>query len=54
MTIGFVETMYSVDEDEGPAMLSVGVLFGELSEEVVVSFTTQDGSATGESTSIHH
>ena len=47
VTIGFVETEYSVDEDDGSALVTVAVLSGELSEDVVVGFNTQDDTATG-------
>ena len=47
-TIGFTQTQYSVSEDMGPVVLVVEVLFGELSEEVTVGFTTQNDTAIGE------
>ena len=47
VTIGFTETVYSVRESDGQAVARVEVLSGELSGEVVVSFSTSDGSATG-------
>ena len=46
VTIGFVNTIYSVSESDGIAVVSVAVLSGELSDNVVVRLTTQDGSAT--------
>ena len=47
VTIGFVETLYSVDENDGSIVVTVAVLSGELSEDVVVGFNTQDDTATG-------
>ena len=47
ITIGFVATMYPVDEDDGSAVVSVAVLFGELSGDVEVTMSTQRGSAIG-------
>ena len=36
-----------MNEADGAALVTVAVLFGVLSEDVVVGFNTQDGSATG-------
>ena len=41
-----MNTIYSVSESDGIAVVSVAVLSGELSDNVVVRLTTQDGSAT--------
>ena len=46
VTIGFVATMYPVNEDDGSAVVSVAVL-GELSGDVAVTMSTQRGSAIG-------
>ena len=46
VTIGFVNTTYSVSESDGIAVVSVAVLSGELSDDVVVRLTTRGGSAT--------
>ena len=50
VTIGFVETSYSVDESDGSAVVTVAVLSGELSDDVVVGFVTLDDTAIGEYT----
>ena len=47
VTIGFVNESYTVNEADGTALVTVAVLSGELSEDVVVGFNTQDISATG-------
>ena len=47
VTIGFVSTLYSVNENEEIAALSIAVLSGQLSGEVVVRLSTQDDSAAG-------
>ena len=46
VTIGFVDTMYSANEVDGGVIVDVAVLSSELSNEVVVRLTTQDGTAT--------
>ena len=45
-TIGFEETLYTVNEGDGQVVVGVAVLAGELSRDVVVSMETEDGSAT--------
>ena len=45
MTIGFERTEYAVSENDGRVGVVVAVLDGELSEEVTVVFTTEDGTA---------
>ena len=47
VTIGFVSTLYSVNENDEIAALAIAVLSGQLSEEVVVRLSTENGSATG-------
>ena len=47
VTIGFVNTTYSVNEGDSRVAVGVGVLSGVLSEDVVVVLTTRDDSATG-------
>ena len=42
-----METLYGVDENDGSIVVTVAVLSGELSEDVVVGFNTQDDTATG-------
>ena len=49
-----METLYSVDENDGSIAVTVAVLSGELSEDVVVGFNTQDDTATGLATHIHN
>ena len=46
VTIGFEEMLYSVLETAGRVVVPV-LLDGELSSDVTVRITTQDGSATG-------
>ena len=46
MTIGFDESVYSVDEDASQVVVDVVVLDGELTSNVEVELNTQDGSAT--------
>ena len=45
--IGFQGTQYSVDESSGEVVVSVVVLSGILSEEVVVRLSTNQDTATG-------
>ena len=47
VTIGFVDESYTVRESDGEAVVTVAVLSGELSQDVVVGFNTQEDSATG-------
>ena len=46
MTIGFLETRYTVDEDDGTVNLLVGLISGNLTKDIVVRFYTEDGTAT--------
>ena len=48
----FDQTMYSVDEDSGPAQ-PVLVLSGTSSMDIMVTVTDTEGSATGEYCSIY-
>lgn len=43
--IGFERTVYTVDENDGEVVVSVAVLEGEVTGDVVVQFTTPSGSA---------
>lgn len=45
--IGFERIHYSVRETAGRVILSVAVLSGSLSDEVVIRINTQDRSAKG-------
>ena len=45
VVIGFLNTLYSVNESEGIVALEVGVIDGFLGREVVVLFSTIDSSA---------
>ena len=47
VSIGFDPTSYQVNEDDGVAVVTVKVLSGELSDTVIVDFTTTDGTAIG-------
>ena len=44
--IGFLNTTYTANENDGEVNIKVGVLEGLLHEEVVVSFSTSDSTAT--------
>ena len=44
--IGFEETEYSVSEEDGSVTLFLRVLSGELTSDVEIGFSTDDGSAT--------
>jgi hypothetical protein len=44
--IGFEETEYTVSENGGSVPVVVSVLEGELSEDVTIVFSTEDGTAT--------
>ena len=44
--IGFEETEYTVSEGGGSVPVVVSVLEGELSEDVTIVFSTEDGTAT--------
>ena len=46
LRIGFEETQYEVVENEGSVTVGVAVFGGQLSEEVTVRLTTEDGTAT--------
>lgn len=45
--IGFEEMLYFVDESAGEITVSVGVLSGTLSGDVMVQVNTNDNSAAG-------
>ena len=47
VVIGFEQTIYTVDEGSGPATVSVAVLSGQLSSNVVVRLDTTQRSAEG-------
>ena len=47
VTIGFLETSYTANEGDDEVLVRVGILSGELSEDVTVTLTTQDDTATG-------
>ena len=49
MEIGFDEVVYSVDESSGGVVVSVRVLSGVLSDDVVIRLTTSQDTATGKS-----
>ena len=48
--IGFVDTSYTATERDGVVVVSVALLDGSLTDDVVVRLETADGSATGELT----
>ena len=50
--IGFVDTSYIATERDGVVVVSVALLNGSLTDNVVVRLETADGSATGELTII--
>lgn len=45
MTIGFENTLYTVRELEGQAVVGVAILDGNLSQDVVVAVNTEDETA---------
>lgn len=45
--IGFEELLYFIDESSGAVNVTVGVLLGTLSGDVMVQLTTNENSATG-------
>ena len=47
MTIGFLETIYTADEDDGTVELLVGIISGEVTKDIVVRFYTEDRTAVG-------
>ena len=49
MTIGFDDTSYTVNESDGEVSVSVGVLTGDLSRDIIIGFNTVDVSATSTS-----
>ena len=51
ITVMFVETTYSVDEDDGPAQPTL-VLSNPSSTNVTIQVTSGGGSATGEYCSV--
>ena len=48
VTIGFEQTVYTVQEDDGSREVCVSLREGTLQTSVTVSVNTVDGSATGE------
>ena len=50
VTIGFIDSPYSVNENERQVVIQVGVIEGSLQREVVVSFSTSDSAAIGKPT----
>ena len=44
--IGFRPEVYAVDENEGEVVLTVEVISGVLTQDVTLTYTTEDGSAT--------
>ena len=44
--IGFRPEVYTVDENEGEVLLTVEVISGVLTQDVTLTYTTEDGSAT--------
>ena len=48
--IGFVDTSYTATERDGVVVVTVALLDGSLTDNVVVRLETADGSATGELT----
>ena len=52
-TIGFEQTEYVVDEEDGSVTVGVRVLNGNLSAEVEVELTTTDGTATSSGNTPH-
>ena len=51
--ISFEEAVYTVNEADGKVTVSVAVLSGVLSSDVVVRMDTKDGNANGESEDLH-
>ena len=48
VTIGFNQTTYSVSEDAGSVTVSVSVMSGTISQDVIITLSTvPGGSATG-------
>ena len=45
--IGFEQTVYTVEEGSGPATVSMAVLSGQLSSNVIVRLDTTQRSAEG-------
>ena len=45
--IGFIDSPYSVSENDGNVVLQVGLIEGSLQGQVVVSLSTSDLSAVG-------
>ena len=54
VSIGFRETEYSVDEASGAVLVSVEVLSGQLSGDVVVRLNTNQNTATGRAVTTVH
>ena len=47
MTIGFLEEQYIANEGDGTVNLRVGIIRGEVTKDIVVRFSTEDGTAMG-------
>lgn len=47
VTIGFLESSYTVDESVGTTMVGFGVLSGTLGKQITVDFEFASGTATG-------
>ena len=45
--IGFEQSLYSVDEGAGRAVLAIAVISGTLSGDVIINFETTDATAQG-------
>ena len=45
--IGFEQSLYSVDEDTGQAVLAIAILSGTLSGDVIINLETTDATAQG-------
>ena len=55
VVIGFDQTTYSVREDAGSVTVSVSVMNGTISEDVIITLSTPPGgSATGIYVEIYH
>ena len=49
VVIGFERTLYTVDENDGQVVVSVVVMEGDVTGNVLVELTTSPGSAQGRS-----
>ena len=45
--IGFEESVYRVEEEDGEVTVFVMILSGELTSDVDIAFTTESGTASG-------